>query len=125
MHLRCYEIVRNFREYKVWQDAMQLVNDVYQITKHFPVSETFAISNQIQRAVVSIPSNIAEGSGRKTEADFVRFLDIALGSTFEVETQVLIAQSLGYIDANTSNNLVVKIQTIEKELTTLINTVIQ
>lgn len=104
---------------------MQLVNDVYQITKHFPASETFAISNQIQRAVVSIPSNIAEGSGRKTEADFVRFLDIALGSTFEVETQVLIAQSLGYIDANTSNNLVVKIQTIEKELTTLINTVTQ
>lgn len=104
---------------------MQLVNDVYQITKRFPASETFAISNQIQRAVVSIPSNIAEGSGRKTEADFVRFLDIALGSTFEVETQILIAQSLGYIDANTSGNLVLKIQTIEKELTTLINSVTQ
>ncbi|WP_240473080.1 four helix bundle protein [Arsukibacterium perlucidum] len=83
---------------KVWQLAMDLVTDVYAITKLFPDSEKFGLASQMQRAAVSVPSNIAEGAGRESDADFMRFLVIARGSLSELETQVLISQRLGYVD---------------------------
>ena len=82
---------------KVWQLAMDLVVDVYAITKQFPDTEKFALASQMQRAAVSVPSNIAEGAGRESSADFLRFLTIARGSLSELETQLLIAQRLGYV----------------------------
>ncbi|WP_445425003.1 four helix bundle protein [Alishewanella sp. HL-SH06] len=82
---------------KVWKLAMDLVVDVYAITRQFPDIEKFGLASQMQRAAVSIPSNIAEGAGRESNADFVRFLTIARGSLSELETQLLIAQRLGYI----------------------------
>lgn len=83
---------------KVWQLAMDLVTDIYAITKLFPDSEKFALASQMQRAAVSVPSNIAEGAGRESVADFARFLVIARGSLSELETQLLISQRLGYVD---------------------------
>jgi four helix bundle protein len=89
--------VRNYQELIVWQRAMDLVEDVYKATKDFPREELYALTSQIRRAAVSIPSNIAEGQGRRTTADFLRHLSIAYGSLREVETQALIARRLRYI----------------------------
>ena len=89
--------VKNYQELIAWQRAMDLVEDVYKATKDFPREEIYALTSQIRRAAVSIPSNIAEGQGRRTTADFLRHLSIAYGSLREVETQILIARRLQYI----------------------------
>ena len=84
------------KDLEVWKLSMDLVIKIYKITKSFPENEKFALTNQICRAAVSIPSNIAEGCGRGTDKDTLRFLDIALGSSAELETQLLIAETLNY-----------------------------
>ena len=88
---------RNYRDLIAWQKAMDLAESVYQLTAEFPNDERFSLTSQIRRAVVSIPSNIAEGQGRFTRADFRRFLSIAHGSVREVETQLLLARRLRYL----------------------------
>src|SRR6476469_6709969 len=85
------------QELVAWQKAMDLVEDVYKLSKHFPREELYALTSQIRRAAVSVPSNIAEGQGRRTTADFLRHLSIAYGSLREVETQAMIARRLKYI----------------------------
>jgi four helix bundle protein len=92
------ETVRHYRELVAWQRAMDLVEMVYRITAQFPTSELYGLTNQLRRAAVSIPSNMAEGQGRGSTQEFVRFLRIANGSLQEVETQALIAQRLAYMD---------------------------
>jgi four helix bundle protein len=89
--------VKNYRELMAWQKAMDLVEDVYKVSKSFPREEIYGLTSQIRRAVVSIPSNIAEGQGRRTTADFLRHLSIAYGSLREVETQILITGRLRYL----------------------------
>lgn len=89
--------MRNFREYDVWIDSMQLVENIYTFVDNFPENEKFGLSSQITRSAVSIPSNIAEGASRVSEKDFARFLEISLGSSFELETQVRIANRRNYI----------------------------
>ena len=89
--------VQNYRELIVWQKAMDLVELVYQATKAFPKEELYGLTNQVRRASVSIPSNIAEGQARQSTAEFKNFLSIAQGSRAEVETQIMIAQRLGYL----------------------------
>lgn len=90
---------RKYQKLVVWQRAMQLVTEIYQLTDTFPDSEKFGLRSQLRRAAVSIPSNIAEGSGRSSDKDFVRFLSIATGSLQELETQLLIAEKLRYTDS--------------------------
>jgi len=97
------EKARNFRNYKVWQDAVDYSTKVYQITDKMPWFEKKGLCDQLQRASVSISSNIAEGSAKPTNADFARFLDTALGSAYEVETQLLIANKIGYIRNENDN----------------------
>ena len=80
----------------VWQLAIELVTDIYTLTQQFPSDERFGLTNQIQRASVSIPSNIAEGAARQSNKEFIQFLYIALGSCAEVETQLIIANNLQY-----------------------------
>jgi four helix bundle protein len=87
--------MRNFKELKIWQKGFEIAVDTYKITASFPSSEKFGISSQITRAAVSIPSNVAEGSSRKSEKDYHRFIEISLGSSFELETQLLIAKAVG------------------------------
>jgi four helix bundle protein len=91
--------VRNYRDLILWQKAMDLVELVYRITMRFPQDELYGLRSQMRRAAVSVPSNIAEGEGRHSAGDFLRFLSIANGSRREVETQAIIAQRLGYINA--------------------------
>lgn len=89
--------VKSFKELIVWQKAMQLVRAVYDATDQFPRNERYALADQLDRAAVSVPSNIAEGFGRNTDKDFAHFLSQARGSLFEVETQLLIALDRKYI----------------------------
>ena len=91
--------VRNYQELIAWQRAMDLVETVYKASQGFPREEIYALTSQIRRAAVSIPSNIAEGQGRRTTTDFVRHLSIAYGSLREVETQLIIAERLNYLTA--------------------------
>jgi len=93
-------VIQDFRGLKVWQAAMELATEVYTLTHSFPKSEAFGLSSQLQRAVVSIPSNIAEGHARDSTKEFLRFVSIAMGSLAEVETQLIIANNLNYIEEN-------------------------
>src|SRR5213596_4151136 len=89
--------VRGYRDLIVWQDSMDLVVAIYRITATFPKDERFSLVDQLRRAAVSVPSNIAEGHGRSRTGDYLRFLSVAVGSLMEIETQVQIATRLGYI----------------------------
>ena len=97
----------NHKELDVWKKSMDLVESVYEISKTFPDSEKFGLTSQIRRAAVSIPSNIAEGAGRKSDKEFIQFLHIALGSLNEVDTQYLIAVRLKYIKNNKELELLI------------------
>ena len=102
----------NYKELKVWQKAMDLTVEVYKLVKLLPKEETYALSDQMRRAVVSIPSNIAEGQGRNSDKEFIQFLSIARGSLWELETQIEICLRIGYIDqslAIDTNNLIAEI----------------
>ena len=90
--------VKDYRDLIVWQKAMDLVEMVYRLTRRFPKEELYGLTAQIRKAAVSVPSNIAEGQGRRTTAEFLHFLSIANGSLKEVETQILVAERLSYID---------------------------
>lgn len=89
--------MKTFRDLLIWQKAMNLVTKCYQITQTFPKDEQFGLTSQIRRCSISIPSNIAEGFGRSSNKDYHRFLNIAMGSLFEFQTQIEIAFNLGYI----------------------------
>lgn len=97
------DAVTSYRDLVVWQKAMALVSAVYELTRAFPDSERFGLTSQIQRAAVSIPSNIAEGQGRLATKEFRQFLGIARGSLKELETQLLISIDLGYAAAEDIN----------------------
>ena len=103
-----------YRKLKVYQDAMILLEDVYNLTKKFPQQELYGLTNQIQRAAVSIPSNIAEGMGRFSIKDRIRFIDISNGSLMEVMCQLEIAHKLGYISAEELQIQDTQIATIAK-----------
>ena len=117
------ERARNFRNYKVWQDAVEYSTKIYQQTDKMPWFEKKGLCDQLQRAAVSISSNIAEGSAKPSDADFARFLDTALGSAYEVETQLLIANKIGYIDNEKYNELKNEIIEIQKQLVGLIKSI--
>ena len=88
--------MKNFKELKVWQKGVEIAVTSYKLVDTFPNSEKYSLSQQITRAAVSIPSNIAEGSSRRSEKEYARFLEISLGSCFELETQYLIAQNVNF-----------------------------
>ena len=97
--------VRNYQELIVWQKAMDLVELIYAESRSFPREEIYGLTSQLRRAAVSIPSNIAEGQGRRTTADFIRHLSISYGSLRELETQTLIAERLRYFRAAASEKI--------------------
>ena len=112
---------RNFRNYKVWQEAVNYASKVYKVTAYLPWFEKKGLCDQLQRAVVSISSNIAEGSAKPSDNDFAHFLDMALGSAFEVETQLLISKNIGYIDAGQFDGLMEDLKDIERQINGLIS----
>ena len=109
----------SFEKMEVWQDAKKLVGIVYSLTKKFPESETFALTSQLRRAVISIPSNIAEGNGRQSGKDQIRFLSIAYGSLLEVYCQLQIAESLGYLEDSDIEMIRPQVEKIAKGLSNL------
>lgn len=105
--------MNNYKELKIWQKSMDLVEKVYKITSNFPIEEKFGLISQIQRCAVSIPSNIAEGAGRNSNKEFRNFLGIANGSANELNTQLLLSIRIGYVkeeDLDEIFNLVTEIQ---------------
>ena len=94
-------VIKRYTDLVAWQKAMDLVQEVYQITKSFPKEELYGLRSQLRRSAVSVPSNIAEGHCRNGRREFVHHLSIALGSLGEAETQMLIAHRLGYLDQKT------------------------
>ena len=110
---------RNFREYPVWKEAVGYATYVYEVTGQMPWFEKKGLCDQLQRAAVSISSNIAEGAARSSDADFAHFLDFALGSAFEVETQLLIAKNVGYLEEGRYQEMVTKLSSIERQLNAL------
>ena len=111
--------VTNFTDLRVWQASMDLAERVYRLTWHFPRQEQYGLSSQLQRSVVSVASNIAEGHARNQSGDFLRFLAIARGSAAEVKTQIMLAQRLDYIDPITGTELLAQIDMILRQLTAL------
>lgn len=105
--------MHQFKELEIWKRSRLFCSKIYKITSNFPDSERFGLTNQLRRVCVSIPSNIAEGSSRSSNKDFSRFLEIAIGSAYEIETQLLIAFDLGFINTN-------EIEIVSKELNEII-----
>jgi len=103
-------MLRDFRKYDIWIDSMGPIDDVYVFVEAFPNTEKYGLSSQITRSAVSIPSNIAEGASRNSEKDFARFLEMALGSAFELETQLIIA-SKGSLEV-----IVQKLSSLQKRI---------
>ena len=114
--------IKNYRDFIVWQKAMQAVKLLYLLVKKLPNEELFALSDQMRRCAVSIPSNIAEGQQRNSEAEFTRFLNYAQGSRAELETQLLICVSIGYLTEQDIAETMALLEEINKMLSSLINT---
>lgn len=90
--------ITNHKDLEVWKKSIELSKNIYMITKDFPKEEIYGLTSQIRRSVVSIPSNIAEGAGRNSDKEFIRFLYISLGSLAELETQLIISKEIGYLE---------------------------
>ena len=112
---------QNYRDLLVWQKGITLVEEIYAVTRQFPDSETFGLANQLQRAAVSVPSNIAEGQARGQPKDFRRFLRISLGSLAEIDTQLEVARRLDYISSDDAAKLNELVLELRKMLFGLIN----
>ena len=112
--------VKTFRDLIVWQQAMDLVTVIYRQSMPFPKSEMFGLTSQMRRCAVSIPSNIAEGYGRHSTIDYIRFLQISIGSLYELQTQVEIARNLGMVSPTDYDNDVKRTREIERMLSSLI-----
>ncbi|OGP51797.1 MAG: four helix bundle protein [Deltaproteobacteria bacterium RBG_13_43_22] len=107
---------KNYKELKVWKKSYQLCLEVYRITREFPKIETYGLISQMRRAALSIPSNIAEGYGRKTLLEYLRFLYIAYGSVGELETQIMLSGDLGYLNENHLSKLRKEVGEVERML---------
>ncbi|MDP4202334.1 MAG: four helix bundle protein [Bacteroidota bacterium] len=106
--------MHNFKKLAIWTKSVEFVTDIYKITNTFPSHERFGLISQLQRAAVSVPTNISEGSAKTSNKDFARFLEISLGSTFELETELLVSLNLSYIDVEEYNRLQEKLSELQK-----------
>lgn len=111
---------KSYQDLVAWQKAMDLVAETYRFTRSFPKEEVYGLTSQLRRAAVSIPSNIAEGQGRRGAGEFKHFLRVALGSTMELETQVMIAERLRYVESDSTNAILRETAEVGKILNGLI-----
>lgn len=111
----------NFRKLSIWKESMALVKETYKFTSDFPNSENYGLSGQIQRAAVSIPSNIAEGTARKTNKHFIQYLENSLGSVYEWETQLIISFEIGYVSKENYENLLSRVNKIQSMISKFID----
>lgn len=113
----------HFRTLLIWQKSITLVTAIYQSTRKFPKEELFGLTSQLRRCSVSIPSNIAEGSGRESDKDYIRFLNISVGSLFELQTQLEIAKNIDYLTQEEFNKQYEDIKELERMLVSFIKKV--
>lgn len=106
--------MNDYTKLRIWNDGIDLVCDLYKATENFPRDERFGLTSQMRRSAVSMPSNIAEGAGRRTNGEFKQFLGIAVGSSCELHTQLVIANRLGFMETNVLTNLTERIFGIQK-----------
>lgn len=106
--------MHNFKELKIWQKALELSVEVYKVTGLFPKEDKFGLISQIKRSAVSIPSNIAEGAGRNSEKEFLYFLSIANGSSYELQTQLLISNKLKFLNDDLLESMLFELNEIQK-----------
>ena len=114
--------MKDFRQLKVWEKSHQLALAIYNATKEFPKEELYGLTSQIRRASMSIPTNIAEGCGRNTDAEFARFLQIAMGSASETEYQLLLSNDLGFLNKEQYDKLNIDVTEIKRMLASLLKT---
>jgi len=112
--------MHNYKKLKIWEKSMELSLSVYQVTNTFPSEERFGLTSQIRRCAVSIPSNIAEGSSRDSSKDFSRFLRISIGSSFELETQLLLSKELGFLSERNFDHVKDILDEVQKMLNSFI-----
>lgn len=112
--------IHNFRKLDIWQNSMELTKSVYKLMQEIPSEEKFGIKSQISRCSVSIPSNIAEGSGRSTNKDFSKFLSFSLGSSYELETQLILVQTLFHLDCD---KIINDCQDVQRKIFKFINSI--
>jgi len=112
--------IRTFRDLLVWQKSKTMVKDVYALSKDFPKEEVYGLTSQMRRCAVSVPSNIAEGYGRRSTLDFIRFLRMASGSLYELQTQIEIACDLEFINKEACQRVLVDANEVEKMLSSFI-----
>ena len=114
------EKIKSFKDLRIWQKGIEIVSDIYILTKKFPKEELFSLTSQLRRSAISIPSNIAEGFKRFHNKEYKQFLFITLGSCAELETQIIIAKELKYINKNEEEKLVEKLDHICRMTSSLI-----
>jgi len=115
--------MKDFRQLKVWEKSHQLALAVYQATREFPREELYGLTSQIRRASMSVPTNIAEGCGRNTDAEFARFLQIAMGSASETEYQLILARDLEFLSKESYEKLHKDVEEIKRMLASLLKTI--
>lgn len=115
--------MKTYTELFVWQKSMELVTGIYKDTQSFPKEEIYGLTSQIRRSAVSIPSNIAEGFGRKSQQDFIRFLKISMGSLFELQTQLRISKNIGFLNESRFNVLFEETREVERMLSAFIQSI--
>jgi len=116
------EKIKSFKDLQVWKVSMDLVTEIYKKTDKFPKSEIYGLTNQIRRSSISIPSNIAEGCGRKTSKEYLYFLYVSKGSLSELETQIEISRRLGFLSDKENESVHQKIKYLNSMLVNLIHT---
>ncbi|OAN63447.1 four helix bundle protein [Balneola sp. EhC07] len=115
-------MIKTFRDLKIWQQSMELVTEIYRATSSFPEEEKYGLTSQLRRSSVSIPSNISEGFGRNSQGDFKRFVNISMGSLFELQTQIEVAKNLEFISKEIFENLYDRSREIERMMSSFIRT---
>lgn len=118
------KFMHNYKELKIWIKTRELVKEIYLITEKFPQEEKFGLTSQIRRAVISISSNIAEGSGKSSDREFNRYLEIAYSSAFELESQIILSEDLSFISNRVSTEILSQVQQIQKMIYSFSKTII-
>jgi len=108
--------MHNYKELRIWQEAMEVAQTIYQLTDSFPANEKYGLTSQINRAAISIPSNIAEGAGRSTNKEFSYFISVALGSAYELETQLLLSSRIDLIRVSDIEKPLLDLERLQKML---------
>ena len=113
--------MKDFKKLKIWQNGINIVTEIYKLSESLPSTEKFGLISQITRAAISVPSNIAEGSSRSSEKEYIRFLEFALGSTYEIETQLIIILNLNLVEEQKIEIIIALISEEQKMISGFIN----